>query len=239
MRKTFRIIVLLALAVALAIAALLLAGVLPLPHKAKRLMERLDPPSHPASAELLNRGVLIDPGHGGFDVGALGASGAEEDKLNLAVAILLKDELEARDVPATLLRQDGGALGETKEEDMEFRANAIRESNAVVFVSIHMNSFPSDASVHGPQTIFNTDSKIGRDFAESMQPYLDGLTGTSRKPMEQQLKVLSAAEGHMPGVLIECGFLTNEKEEQNLSSSAYQKKLASAIADGLLAYCDQ
>lgn len=194
-------------------------------------------PAHPAAAILTEQGVLIDPGHGGFDVGAIGVSGSEEDKLNLEMAQALKQELESRGIPAELLRPTQEALAQTKEADMEARAQAIRESTAAVLISLHMNSFPQDASVHGPQVFYQQDSHIGQDFASVLQPYLNDVANGTRKPAAQRLIVLSAAEGVLPGVLVECGFLTNAEEEENLKKPGYRKRFAAALADGIQAYC--
>jgi len=184
---------------------------------------------------LSERGVLIDAGHGGADVGALGVSGAEEDKLNLSVAQLLKEELEQRGIPVAMTRETHDALAETKDGDMQTRAEIIGSSDAAVFVSIHMNSFPDDPGVWGPQVFYQRDSRTGEAFAKAIQPFLNEVTGGTRKPNSMGLFVLKAAS--MPAVLVECGFLSNAEEEQKLQDEQHQKKLVKAIVDGIEAYC--
>ena len=192
---------------------------------------------HVPAANLLSiEGVLIDPGHGGFDVGAIGVNGSHEDKLNLAFSKALQEALIERGIPAMLLRPDDNALGETKEEDMQTRADAIKNSKAAALVSIHMNSFPDDPEVFGPQVFFQRSSRQGETFAEALQPYLNDVSGGRRKPNSQGLMVLRAAEGVLPGVLVECGFLSNEKEAAMLSDPAYQKAFTEALAEGIMAY---
>jgi len=200
---------------------------------------RLIPAAVPASAALRAQGVLIDPGHGGFDVGAIGANGSEEDKLNLSVALALQEALAERDIPAVLTRTGHDALGQSKEEDMQARADMIKTSSAAVLVSIHMNSFPDDPTVFGPQVFYQRSSSVGEGFASALQPFLNDCSGGSRKPAAQGLMVLRAAEGVLPGVLVECGFISNPEEEEKLNDPAYQKKLAQAIAEGIAGYCGE
>lgn len=99
--------------------------------------------------------VLIDAGHGGFDVGATGVSGVSEQLLNLQVAQQLKQVLEDRGIECYMTRTDERALGQSKDEDMQNRAQMIYKSPATVMVSIHMNSFPQDSTVSGPPGVLS------------------------------------------------------------------------------------
>ena len=181
-------------------------------------------------------GVLIDPGHGGEDVGAIApVSGVYEDGLNLAVSFALQKELESRGTDVFLTRSDENSLGDTKELDMQERARIIGERESGVVVSIHMNSFPSDSNVWGPQVFYQEGSSSGRALAEAIQAQLNKLTGGTRKISADNLYVLRASS--VPAVLVECGFLTNAEEEQKLQQTEYQKKIAKAIADGVANYC--
>lgn len=189
-----------------------------------------------ASSARLSDGVLIDPGHGGDDVGAIApGSGVHEDTLNLAVSLALADELSARGTDAPLTRSDDNALGETKELDMQKRARIIGERSGGVMVSIHMNSFPSDSAVWGPQVFYQEGSASGRALADAIQARLNAMTGGTRKSSADNLYVLRAA--NVPAVLVECGFLTNPAEDSKLQQADYQQELAKAIADGIADYC--
>ncbi len=178
--------------------------------------------------------VLIDAGHGGFDVGATGVSGVSEQLLNLQVAQQLKQVLEDRGIECYMTRTDERALGQSKDEDMQNRAQMIYKSPATVMVSIHMNSFPQDSTVSGPQVFYQEGSREGAKLAEAIQRCLNGLGG-SRRCSANDLMVLRS--GNAPAVLVECGFITNPDEEAKLRDSGYQKRLVEAIADGLEAYC--
>ena len=178
--------------------------------------------------------VIIDAGHGGFDVGTEGSgSYKNEDALNLEIALELKKCLNNTSVTPLMTRTDNKALAGTKDEDMQERARLIKQSNAGLMVSIHMNSF-SDSSVAGPQVFYDAGSEDSRIFASLMQDKLNAASGKSRSSQPQDLFVLR--ESPMPAILIECGFLTNPKEEKNLNSSKYQKKLAKAISDCIVDY---
>ncbi|MBR0026280.1 MAG: N-acetylmuramoyl-L-alanine amidase [Clostridia bacterium] len=190
-----------------------------------------------ASKAHLSDGVLIDPGHGGEDVGAIAPnSGVYEDKLNLEVSLALQAELDTRGAEAELTRKDGNALGETKDLDMQERARLIGESESGVMVSIHMNSFPADPNVWGPQVFYQEGSSTGRALAECIQKELNKVTGGTRKTSADNLFVLRAAQ--VPAVLVECGFLTNPEEDQKLQDPEYQRLIANAIAEGIADYCD-
>ncbi len=178
--------------------------------------------------------VLIDAGHGGFDVGATGVSGVTEQQLNLQVAQQLQQVLQNRGIPCYMTRTDEGALGKSKDEDMRNRAQIIYESPATVMVSIHMNAFSQDSTVSGPQVFYQEGSREGEKLAGIIQSQLNELGG-SRQCSANDLMVLRA--GNAPAVLVECGFISNPDEEAKLRDSRYQKKLAKAIADGLEAYC--
>lgn len=183
-------------------------------------------------------GVVVDPGHGGFDPGALApTTGAYESDINLAMAFALRDELTSRGIPVKMTRADANALGDNKEADMARRRSITNESGAALFVSIHMNSFPSDTSVHGPQVFYKQNSATGKRLADCIQVFANEASGGSRPIRhdgDKNLYVLK--EAPMPAVLVECGFLTNPEEEARLQDRGYQKLLAAAIADGIEAY---
>jgi N-acetylmuramoyl-L-alanine amidase len=180
------------------------------------------------------RSILIDAGHGGFDIGASGVNGSNEAVLNLAVAKALKAELESRGAVCVMTRSDDGALGATKDEDMQNRAAFIYQNDGDALISIHMNSFPQDSTVSGPQVFYQQGSKQGAALAAAIQARMNEDLGGRRSSTAGDLMVLRS--GNAPAVLVECGFISNPDEEKNLQDPAYQKKLAAAVADGMEAY---
>ena len=181
-------------------------------------------------------GVVIDAGHGGADPGAISTiSGAHEDDMNLRVAEALETELESRGILVFMTRSDGEAVGATKQDDMAFRREFTNSSGAAAFVSIHMNSFPDNPSVWGPQVFYDENSASSRAFAAIIQDKLNAITGGARQISADDLYVLR--EAPMPAVLIECGFLSNRAETELLCDPQYQDKLAciiyAAVTDAL------
>ena len=182
-------------------------------------------------------GVVIDPGHGGADPGAIAPNtGALESDMNLRMAQALVDQLNARGIPTKMTRAGYGAIGDTKEEDMAQRRTLINGSGCAALVSIHMNAFPDDSSVWGPQVFYQEGSRVSKAFASRIQEQMNEITSGTRQISSDSLYVLSAAP--MPAVLVECGFITNPDEELLLQSSDYHKTLATAIADGICDYFD-
>lgn len=233
-------------AAAVSVLCFMIAGVVVAVHflggnNDRGVIAAIDPPqktvtsspktSKKATQGLADKSVVVDAGHGGIDPGASGASGAEEDDINLAVAKLLKAEFENRGASVIMTRSDENAIADTKAEDMEKRRILIHDSGSDIMVSVHMNSF-SDDSVSGPLVLYMDGSEQGKTLADYIQQRLNDelepdSEGTSRS---DNLLVLRA--GNQPSVLVECGFISNPDEEQKLLTEDYQKKVAKAICDG-------
>lgn len=116
--------------------------------------------------------VVIDPGHGGSDCGAVGVSGVKEAGLNLAVSLYLKEELEALGMEAILTRSDERALAEGKKADMAARGKIMNGEGVDLVVSVHMNKF-TDPSIHGPMAFYMKGSAEGEKLAKTV---IDSIT---------------------------------------------------------------
>ncbi len=191
-------------------------------------------PSVPASGDLDGRVVVVDAGHGGFDPGAIGVSGTEEDDLNLAVAQFLKAELEACGVQVIMTREDENAIAGDKDADMAERRRIIKESGSDIVVSVHMNNFIQDPDVSGPLVLFTPGSEKGKTLAEAVQTSLNAALDADGTARSENLYVLKS--GSQPSVLVECGYLSNKAEENNLRQPDYQQEVAKAICDGVTAF---
>jgi N-acetylmuramoyl-L-alanine amidase len=194
--------------------------------------------TNPAEA-LKGRLIVVDAGHGGFDPGASGVSGVREDELNLQVAMKLKAELEARGAEVIMTREDENALAATKEEDMAKRRRIIEESGSDIVISVHMNSFPQDPGVSGPLVLFAPGSEQGKKLAGWIQDYLnEALEDDGSARSHDNLIILES--GTQPCVIVECGYLSNEEEEEALRQEDYQQRVTEAICDGAAAFfCGQ
>ncbi|MFZ5974429.1 MAG: N-acetylmuramoyl-L-alanine amidase [Bacillota bacterium] len=179
--------------------------------------------------------IALDAGHGGFDGGAVGASGVSEDEINLAVVKKLREELIARGAGVVLTRENEDALAGTKSEDMAMRRDVVKESGADILVSIHMNKF-FDTNVCGPQVFYMSGSEGGKALAEGIQGYLNEAAPQSKKRCALTGDYFMLRTVDATAVIIECGFLSNAAEENLLKSDGYQQKLATAIANGIADY---
>ncbi len=183
--------------------------------------------------ETSNKVVVIDPGHGGFDVGTLGSETMKnEDALNLAIALKVGNYLSQLGITPVYTRSDDGPVADNKDDDMQARVNIINSSNATLAISIHMNSYPADTSVKGPEVYYydtNASTEESKKLASSMQSALNETCSGRRSYKAEDYMVLR--EANIPAILIECGFLSCPTEEAKLNDAAYQDKLAQAIAN--------
>lgn len=183
--------------------------------------------------------VVIDPGHGGFDGGAIGRlTNVREDSLNLIVANKLKDLFEKNGIAVVMTRPDENALGRTKDEDMAKRHSIIDNADADIVISIHMNKF-NDTQCSGPVTFYHEESEEGKKLAELIQDELNTRLEPPRPRTFRPETYFILRSGGCPCVLVECGFISNEREEQLLQTEEYQGKCAKAIYSGAKLYLDQ
>ena len=181
--------------------------------------------------------ILLDAGHGGFDGGASGSeTGVREAELNLQVALLVQQELEAAGARVLMTRTGEEALGDTKREDMARRGELLQTEGADAAVSIHMNKFP-DRKVKGPMAYYQAGAEAGQVLAGCV---IDSLT----QALEMAPRLPNPGNNFVtrvpacPAVLVECGFLSNPEEERLLQEEGYQRTLAAAIARGVMAYLE-
>ena len=189
--------------------------------------------------------VVIDAGHGMPDGGAVGIGGTIEQKINLEVSKRVEEVLAGKGIKVIMTRSDenslseereGKTLREMKKEDMNKRLNIIKESNAQLFVSIHMNQFPQE-KVSGLRLFFDKNHPETKELAEMMQKRMSEVTGAKMyavKTADQSLFLMKNPP--IPAVLVECGFISNPEEEKKLNDEDYQSRLAWAIAEAVEIY---
>lgn len=187
-----------------------------------------------------NKTILIDAGHGGVDPGAVGRSDTLEKDITLAIALRLKPLMEQGGAKVIMVREDDRDLGTSpallkrKREDLAQRIQLAVDSETDIYLSIHANSFPN-AKSHGPQVFYHADSLEGKELAQAIQRELNLLTGEKRvAKANQDLFILKRSS--QIAVTVEVGFLSNEAEEQLLTTEDYQEKLAMAIYKGVCGY---
>lgn len=174
--------------------------------------------------------VVLDPGHGGEDPGAVVGEAQEKD-INLAIALLVRNQLA---------EQEGVVVLMTREQDvypsLTDRADFANREKADLYVSIHANSL-EDNSYAGIFTFYHPDKRSSRTPAETIQAAVTAASGgLDRGVRSEDYAVLR--ETDMPAVLVETGFMTCPEELALLLDADYQKLLAQGIAEGILACRD-
>jgi len=187
--------------------------------------------------------VVIDPGHGGIDPGAVGADGTLEKDLNLTIASYISEYLANKGIKTVLTRQIDEMLTikdsrlSKKTQDLKARVQIANAHLNGIFVSIHMNKFTDD-SVHGLQVWYSSNGRLSQILADSIQ---SSVTKTIQPNNKREIKKDSGSiyvlrNSRIPAALVECGFLSNQEELSLLKNSDYQQKLSKSIADGILNY---
>lgn len=193
------------------------------------------------------RVIVLDAGHGDIDGGAVGASGTIEKDINLAVCLKLQAMLEKCGAHVLVTRADDGAIvdkegksvRQVKRDDLNLRRNMRDNSNAQIFVSIHMNKFP-DEKYGGAQVFYSSKPDNSKVLGELIQKNLvDIVDGTNtRKAKKADNSIYILKESTIPSVIVECGFLSNRNEEKLLKTDEYQQKIAWAVFAGIEEYFD-
>ena len=183
---------------------------------------------HPEEKGTLH--VVLDPGHGGEDPGAMVGEAAEKD-IDLAIALLVREQLEG---------QEGISVSMTREEDifisLDDRAEFANREEADLYVSIHANALENDESFAGIFTFYHPDKKTSKAPAKTIQAAVTASSGgIDRGIRSADYAVLRQTD--MPAVLVETGFMTCPDELAMLLDPDYQLLLAQGIAQGILK-CD-
>ena len=184
--------------------------------------------------------VVLDPGHGGEDGGAVSANGVRESGLNLAISLRTRDLLRFLGVPVTMTREtdvsihspEAATISEKKRSDLKNRVAFVSTVENPILVSIHQNMF-AQSKYDGVQ-VFYAGTEGSRELAEGLQAlFASGLDPGNHRKAKPCESVYLLEKISCPGVLVECGFLSNPREEALLQTEAYQKKLAAVLAAGL------
>lgn len=184
--------------------------------------------------------IVVDPGHGGIDGGTTSVSGVLEKELNLQIALRLEKLLLLLGQQPVLTRTngestatEGNTIREQKRSDLKNRVELVNRSENTILVSIHQNHYP-DARYSGPQ-IFYADDAASRAFATELQATMNQALST-RREIKKADGVYLMNNIKCPGILVECGFLSNPEEDARLQTPEYQKKLCCLLATELTEY---
>lgn len=171
--------------------------------------------------------VVLDPGHGGKDPGAMVGEVMEKD-ITLAVALMVREQLE----------EEGITVIMTREEDvyptLTERADLANQEEADLYISIHVNALENNDSYAGIYTFYHPDKPSDKAVAETIQAAITSASGGIDRGVESEdYAVLRNTE--MSAVLIETGFMSCPEELAKLQDAEYQKLLAQGIAQGISA----
>ena len=191
--------------------------------------------------ELLGKVIYIDPGHGGPDPGTIYKNIYEKD-INLEICKKLQTILEEEGAIVYLTRYGDYDLsksytGSRKKSDLNNRAKIINESNADIYISIHLNSINSTIW-KGAQVFYDDINEKNKDIANLFQEQLKLDLKTTRSVKEISTMLMNR-KITVPGILIEAGFLSNPNDRYLLKQNDYQYKICNSIRNGLIKYFKQ
>lgn len=185
--------------------------------------------------------IAVDAGHGGPDGGAVSKHGVIEKEINLAIALYLRDYLQEAGAIVVMTRETDTDLADEhsrrrKTDDLHRRGALVKNSDAELLVSIHMNAIQS-SRWRGAQTFYDVGaSEESKDLAQLIQAELiQNLNNTDRVAKStENIYLIRTAE--IPAALVEAGFLSNPEEAALLADEPYQKRVAAAIYAGILRF---
>ncbi len=189
--------------------------------------------------------IVIDAGHGGEDGGAIGTKGVPESQINLDISMGLDQLLRFCGYRTKMIRDsdrsvytEGETLAEKKVSDLKHRVKLVNGTWNALLISIHQNHFPEE-KYSGAQVFYGSVSG-GKELAGRIQEQLRlGLDPDNHRQIKKADAVYLMEKITCPGVLVECGFLSNPKEEALLLTSAYQRKIICAVTSALNQYLSE
>lgn len=191
--------------------------------------------------ERLHR-IVIDAGHGGEDGGAVSCSGKNESYFNLQIALRMNDLLHLLGYDTVMIRSTdtsvytaGETISQKKVSDLKQRVRIVNRTNNALLLSIHQNTFPEE-KYNGAQ-VFYAKTPGSEELAKRLQDDLvSTLNPGSNRKAKQGSGIYLLDKIGTTGVLVECGFLSNQQEEAKLQMPDYQKKLCCVISSGLVRF---
>ena len=195
---------------------------------------------------VMNKVIILDAGHGGIDPGSLSDDESILEKdINLQITLKLKELLESSGAIVFLTREEDVSLYEEGEgkttrekynENLKNRKKIIKESDADMFISIHLNKFEQE-KYYGAQTFYPEGDENSKKMANYIQTELKRVVdNTNNRKIKSSNDLYLLTENEIPSVLIECGFLSNKKEANLLTKTEYQDKIAWSIYVGIQQY---
>ncbi len=187
--------------------------------------------------------IVIDPGHGGEDGGAIGTTGIKEKDLNLKIALKLKEKLLNSGINVVLTREkdimlcDKAQQKKRKRTDFDNRIKIAQSYNNAVFISIHMNYF-EDKSQSDAQVFYSKNNPESFTLGDSIQGNIKKLLQPANERVIKQgtKSTYLLYNARIPAVIVECGFLSNAEDLKKLKTDKYKNQIAFATFCGINDY---
>lgn len=190
---------------------------------------------------LAGKTIVVDPGHGGVDGGAISALGYFEKEITLQIGKKLADRISTTGAKAVLTREEDidyytrGKGG--KRSDLDKRLEISNGNEAQILISIHANAIKGKRWA-GAQVFYHPNSAEGQILSRCIQHKLtDFPPGNRRKEKMEDFYLLR--QSTIPAVIVEVGFLSNAEEAARLKNESYQDRLAEGILRGLVDYVEK
>lgn len=177
--------------------------------------------------------------------GLYGFNGTTEEKINLNITLKIQKLIEQSGGKVVLTRSDENGIYSNdlngirnlKISDTKNRVEIGNNSNADIFVSIHLNKFPPSQSYSGWQTFYQKKSDDSKILANAIQVNLNkNIEKENNRHIMPISNIYIMDHVEVPSVIVECGFLSNPEECENLKTESYQNKVAWGIYLGLQEY---
>lgn len=186
--------------------------------------------------------IVIDAGHGGEDGGATSCTGVLESQLNLQISLRLEALLHLLGYETKMIRTsdisiytEGTTIAAKKASDLRNRVKIVNQTENALLLSIHQNLFP-DSRYSGAQ-VFYSKVAASKELAQILQTaFVSTINLGSNRKCKPSTGVYLMEHIQNPGILVECGFLSNPEEEAKLRTEAYQKQICCVIAGTVAQY---
>ena len=196
--------------------------------------------SDTVSVQPVERCLIIDPGHGGIDGGAIALNGTKESDINLSLALKLYELAAFCGQPAVMTRSDDGNRTDfatySEHADLVYRTELINSIPNGVLVSIHQNCYPT-SQPSGAQVLYAHNEESRRFGEMTHQSIITCLQKENRRVAEPApAELYITAQAACPAILVECGFISNQFDLEHLLDEQYQTAFVSVLLSSYLQF---
>lgn len=184
--------------------------------------------------------LVIDPGHGGIDGGAIAGDGTKESDVNLNIALKMRALAAFLGQNSVMTRDTDTDNSENEKysehDNLVKRAELANKTPDAVLISVHQNNYPSPL-VKGAEVMYSLNDKsreLGLISQDNLVTYLDPDNRRVARPAPENLLLTSSVT--CPAILVECGFMSNPEEAQKLASDEYTTKIAVILISSFLQF---